>query len=169
MDFNKKKIMHIDMSTRFFQKGVSGVAFKIINSGQHKGIVLNVRLKNKIKEKLAVECNYPKLYAIFIYYLIYESLDLFDMLVICNDEKYFEVKEWLDVFFNKSDIYKNKEITSISYFRKITNNKNIRSYADKVANIYRNKGCKIGSRQQRGISLNLVKVDFNQIELLWRK
>jgi len=39
------RTMHIDVSRRFYQKGDSGMAFKIIPSKYHKGLALSNKLK----------------------------------------------------------------------------------------------------------------------------
>lgn len=45
------RTMHIDISRRFYQKGNSGVAFKIIPSNYHKGMALSNKLKNELKKR----------------------------------------------------------------------------------------------------------------------
>ncbi|MDA3836219.1 MAG: hypothetical protein PF542_01215 [Nanoarchaeota archaeon] len=158
-----KRVMHIDTSVRFFQRGATGIAFKIVGTGEHKGVVFMSKRKKELKLLFDLKNNYEKLYAICIYHLIKDSFDLFDTLVICNDEKYLKVRGWLDFFFEGNCDYGGKEIISISYLRKITGDKKIRSYADKVANIYRVKGVKSGVRRQRGVGLNMIDLDFNII------
>ncbi len=167
MDFNNKKVMHIDTSMRFNQKGSTGIAFKIIETNEHAGIILDRNLKRKLKKMISSPKDYPKLYAIYIYYLIKDSLDKFDCLIICNDEKYSKVKKWLDIFFCKNKRYLEKEITSISKLRKITGNSKLRSYADNIANIYRKKGVRAITRRQKGIKLNIIKVNYEMIYSKW--
>ena len=156
------RTMHIDMSTRFNQKGDSGVAFKIIPSNNHKGMVLSDKLKKELKKDFKI--NYAQLYSICIYYLIQDELDSFDNLVICNDEDYTEVKKYLDVFFSKNKEYDSKLITSLSKLRKISGNSKIRSYAEHIANIYRKKALKPLRRQQKGIILKTVKINYQKIK-----
>jgi len=44
------RTMHIDVSRRFYQKGDSGMAFKIIPSKYHKGLALSNKLKNELRK-----------------------------------------------------------------------------------------------------------------------
>lgn len=158
------KTMHIDISRRFYQEGDSGMAFKIIPSGEHRGIVLSNKLKRELEENLHVEKDYAMLCAICIYFLIRDKLNYFDNLVICNDENYFDVKKYLDLFFGKNEEYSSKFITSLSKLRKITGDFKIRSYADNIANIYRRKGLKPLRRKQKGVELNIVNLDYKTIK-----
>ena len=96
-------------------------------------------------------------------------MDEFDLLIICNDEKFFDVKRDLDKIFESNFEYSKKAITSISEYRKITGNPNIRSHTDNIANIYRKKGVKNGTRQQRGIELNIISVGYNSISKIWKE
>ena len=156
--------MHIDISKRFNQKGDSGIAFKIIPSKKHKGIVISNKLKKELIRGFKLDEDYAKLYAICIYYLIHDELDSFDNLVICNDEPYFKVKEYLDILFNNNKIYSSKFITSLSKLREISGDHKIRSYADNIANIYRKKALKPNRRQQKGVKLNLVEINYKKIK-----
>jgi hypothetical protein len=73
----ERKTMHIDMSRRFYQKGDSAVAFKIIPGNMHKGMVISAKLKRELKKNLNISKDYPALYAICIYYLIKDELNRF--------------------------------------------------------------------------------------------
>lgn len=154
------RTMHIDISRRFYQIGNTGVAFKIIPSNKHKGLALSNKLKRELKRDFNIQEDYARLSAICIFYLIKDSLNLFDNLVICNDEHYLYVKEYLDLFFEGSDEYFSKNITSISKLREITGDKKIRSYADNIANIYRRKALKPLRRRQKGIRLDVVDINY---------
>ncbi len=90
-----RRTMHIDVGRRFYQKGDSGVAFKIIPLNKHKGMALSNKLKKEIKRDFHIDYFYARLYTICIYYLIEDELDSFDNLVICNDENYIYVKRTL--------------------------------------------------------------------------
>jgi hypothetical protein len=158
------RTMHIDISRRFYQKGDSGIAFKVIPSKEHKGIAISNKLKNELKRDFCIEKDYAKLSAICIYYLIVDDLDSFDNLVICNDEEYCVVKENLDFLFKSNKGYSSKFITSLSKLRDITGDPKIRSYADKVANIYRRKVLKPLRRRQKGVNLNIVEINYQKIK-----
>jgi hypothetical protein len=161
------RTMHIDVSRRFYQEGDSAIAFKITPSQKHKGIIISNKLKKELRRDLKTDENYPKLCAIYIYYLIKEDFDLFDNLIICDDEIYAEVKKYLDSLFEKNKIYINKFITSLHKFREMLGNPKIRSYADNIANIYRKKAPKPPRRQQKGIPLNLVEVNYQKVKEKW--
>ena len=161
------RTMHVDISRRLYQKGDSAVAFKIIPSKKHKGIVISNKLKKELKRDLKINENYPKLCAIYIYYLINKDLDLFDNLVICDDEIYSEVKKYLDLLFEKNKICSKKFITSLHKFREILGDQKIRSYADNMANIYRRKASKPLRRQQKGIPLNIIEVNYQKVKEKW--
>lgn len=159
--------MHIDTSRRFYQKGTTAIAYKIISSQQHKGIVISEKLKRELDRDLGAKDDYAKQYAICIYYLIKDNLNEFDVLVICNDEDFLYVKLYLDLLLIKNTPYGSKTITSISELRKITGNKKLRSYANNIANIYRRKGFKKIHRRQKWISLNLIKLTYKEIHSKW--
>lgn len=154
--------MHIDISRRFYQKGNSGVAFKIIPSNYHKGMALSNKLKNELKKDFDID--YAQFYSICIYYLIYDELNSFDNLIICNDENYLYVKKYLDILFSKNKQYFSKLITSLHKLREISGDSKIRSYADNIANIYRKKALKPLRRRQKGIPLNIVKINYQKIK-----
>jgi len=156
------RTMHIDVSRRFYQKGDSGMAFKIIPSNSHKGLALSNKLKNELKKDFNID--YVKLHSICIYYLICDELDSFDNLVICNDEDYTYVKKYLDFLFSKNKKYSSKFITSLSKLREISGDPKIKSYADNIANTYRRKTLKPLRRRQKGISLNIVKINYQKVK-----
>ncbi len=162
------RTMHIDISGRFYQKSHSGIAFKIIPSQEHRGLIISKKLKKLLNKNLDLNNSYSKLYAICIYYLIWDKLDHFDNLVICNDESYSEVKRYLDLLFKDNQNYFCKFIISLSQLRKISGDSKIRSYADHIANIYRRKALKSLRRRQRGILLNLVELNYQMISEKWR-
>ena len=168
-DLNNKRVMHIDTSKRFKQKGNTGIAFKIVETNFHRGLGLSNKLKRELDRDLNCQEDYAMLYAICIFYLIQNNLDDFDLLIICNDESYVYVKEYLDILFKDNKYYSKKEITSLSKFRKLTGNKNLRSYADNIANTYRRKIFLNKQRRQRGIPLNIVKINYKMIVEKWKE
>ena len=48
--------------------------------------------------------------------------------------------------------------------REISGDSKIRSYADNIANIYRKKALKPLRRRQKGIPLNIVKINYQKIK-----
>lgn len=155
------------MSKRFYQRGDSGVAYKIIPSQRHRGLAITNKLKKELKRDLHIEEDYARLYAICIYYLIRDKLDSFDNLVTCNDENYLYVKEYLDLLFLENKKYPSKYITSLSRLRKLAGDAKIRSYADNTANIYRRKALKPLRRIQKGVKLSIVKINYQKIKEKW--
>jgi hypothetical protein len=165
VDYTDGKTMHIDTSRRFKQRGHSSVAFKIVSSGKHSGIILSNRLKRELDKNFSMQENYPLLYAICIYYLIKDKLELFDNLVICNDEDFRSVKKYLDLFFGDNVSYGSKNIVCIGDLRALLGDAKVKSYADNIANIYRKKALKPLRRQQKGIVLNICEINYKKIEL----
>lgn len=161
------RTMHIDMSRRFYQDGNSAIAFKTIPANEHKGIIILNKLKKELRRDLKVEENYPKLYAIYAYFLIKDDLNTFDNLVICDDESYSQVKRYLDLLFHGDQFYSKKFVTSLHKFREILGDSKIRSYADNISNVYRKKASKPLRRQQKGVGLNLVEVNYQRIKEKW--
>ena len=161
------RIMHVDISRRFYQEGNSAIAFRIIPSKKHKGIIILNKLKKELKRNLKVYENYSKLHAIYIYYLIKDDLDSLDRLILCDDEDYLEVKKYLDLLFKENKIYSSKFITSLHKFREILGDSKIRSYADNIANIYRRKAPKPLRRQQKGVPLTLIEVNYQKVKEKW--
>ena len=158
------RTMHIDVSRRFYQEGDSGIAFKIIPSQKHKGMVLSNKLKKELIRDFELDKNYAQLHAVCIYHLIRDELDSFDNLVICNDESYFDVKRYLDILFLDNEKYLSKFITSLSKLREITGDAKIRSYADGIANVYRRKALKPIRRRQKGVLLDIVQINYKMIK-----
>jgi len=158
------RTMHIDTSRRFKQIGDSSVAFKIVNSKIHRGLVLSNKLKRELDRDFGIDKNYPLLYAICIHRLIHDRLDMFDTLVACNDEDYSKMKKYLDYFFKGNKEYPNKKIMCIGDLRKISGYSKIRSYADGIANIYRRKALKPIHRRQRGIELDICEINYSIIK-----
>jgi len=164
MNLKNKKIMHIDTSGKLYEKRDTGITFKIVDSGWHKGLVLSKKLKRDLRRNLNIENNYPNVYAICIYYLIKDNLQDFDVLVICGDEHINKVKDSLDYLFRASLEYRNKTIMGIGELRDITGNKKLKSFADGIANIYRRKALKPLYRQQRGVKLNIAPINYSKIK-----
>ncbi len=163
------RTMHIDTSRRFYQIGDSAIAFKVIPTQEHKGMILSNNLKKELKRDLHCEEDYERMYAICIYYLIKDNLDLFENLVICNDEKYVSVKSYLDLLFRDNSDYLKKNITCLNELRRISGDLKLKSYADNIANIYRKKGLKSEFRKQRGVRLEIVEINYRKVKDKWEE
>lgn len=168
-DINKKRVMHVDISRRFKQKGDTGIAFKMIKTNEHKGMGLNNKLKRELDRDLSANEDYARLSAICVFCLIKDCLNEFDVLIICNDEPFIYVKEYLDILFRENDIYLKKEISSLAKLREIMGDNKLRSYAHNIANTYRRKVFLSIQRQQRGIPLNIVKINYKCIVKKWEE
>lgn len=157
-DIDGLRFMHIDTSCRLNQRKDTAIAYRIIGSELHKGVGLKLRLKKDLERSLNADYDYARIYAISIYYLIKDSLDDFDVLIICNDENIKYVKSYLDILFSGMDSYFKKSVLSITELRNITGNKKIRSYADNTARSYRKRVLKLPKRQKTGLCLNPIKI-----------
>lgn len=166
-DLNKKRVMHIDTSCKLYERKDTGIAYKMIKTNEHKGMGIDLRLKKEIERDFDAQYDYPRLYAICIYFLIKEDLDKFDILVICSDEHIGYVREYLRLLFSEESRYSKKEVISIFELREITGNHKLRSYANNVANSYRRRVLKSKSRQQAGIPLNPVLINYRLISEKW--
>lgn len=166
---NNKRVMHIDTSQKLHERRDTGIAYKIIKTKEHKGLGLSLRLKKEIEKQLDADYDYARIYAICIYFLIKDDLDLFDELIICGDEDFTSVKEYLSLLFLESNKYRYKSIKSIFQLRMETGNKNIRSYADDMAYSYMRRALKSIVRRQKGISLNVVRVNYKMISDKWEE
>ncbi|MDO8741306.1 MAG: hypothetical protein Q7J54_07090 [Candidatus Woesearchaeota archaeon] len=168
-EINDKRIMHIDTSSKLYERKKTGIAYKIIGSNLHKGAGLSLKLKKELERDLGVGKDYGKLYALYIYCLIKDDLDLFDVLVICGDEDFTRVKKYLNLLFQKNDVYSRKEIISLYELRELTGKKKLKSYADNIANSYRKRALRSATRQQEGIPLNPIKITYKMICEKWKE
>ncbi len=168
-NFQRDGVMHIDTSVKLHKQKDTGIAYKIIESNKHKGLAIQRKLKKELKRDLNVQEDYARLYAISIFLLIKDDLELFDTLVICGDECIVYVKEYLALLFDENSDFFNKKVMSISELRKITGNEKLRSYADGLAKSYRKRALRCLARQQEGIELNPVRIDYKLIVSLWKK
>lgn len=161
--------MHIDTSSKMYEKGDTGVAYKIIKTNTHKGLGLSSKLKKELRRDLDAEYDYARLYAICIYYLIKNDLHLFDTLIICNDEDFIPVRDYLDLLFSEDREFSKKEIISLSRVRKITGKEGLKSYAHNIANSYRRRVLKSVQRKQKGITLNQIFINYGLITEKWEE
>ena len=123
-----KRVMHIDTSCKLYENRDTGIAYRIIGTNNHRGLGLSIDLKRQLDRDFKANKDYARLYAICIYYLIHEDLNLFDVLVICGDENFNSVKRDLGLLFLESSDYFKKKIISIYELREITGKKKLKSY-----------------------------------------
>jgi len=164
-----KRVMHIDTSSKLYENKDTGIAYRIVKSDAHKGLALSRRLKKELKRDLDADQDYPRIYAICIYYLIKDDLNLFDTLVICGDENYSYVRQYLDMLFEDSEAYMLKKILSVCELRDLTGDKKLKSYANNIANSYRKRALKPIYRQQKGTPLNKIRIGYKEIREKWLK
>ena len=91
-----KEDHHIDMSGRFYEKGVTGISCVSSDTKNHNGCSLKGRTKRYLEKNLftsSIHEEYAKLYAICIYFLIKNKLENMNTLIICNDENFIYVKK----------------------------------------------------------------------------
>ena len=69
-EFDRDGVMHIDTSSKLYERKNTGIAYKIIKSNKHKGLGLSLRLKKELEKDLNANKDYARIYAICIYYLI---------------------------------------------------------------------------------------------------
>jgi len=124
-------------------------------------------LKKELERDLGIWHDYARVYAICIYYLIKDDLNVFDTLIICGDEDFNSVKYYLLLLFSDNDFYQKKKILSVYKLREITGNKKLKSYADNIANSYRKRVLKNIQKQQTGIPLNPIKINYRMIYDKW--
>ena len=163
-EFNDKRVMHIDTSCKLYERKDTGIAYKIINSNAHKGVALSIKLKKELERDFKINEDYAKLYAICIYCLIKDDLNLFDVLVICGDEDFTATKLYLDLLLTHNLEYKHKRIISVYELRKITGKNKLKSYADNLSRSYRKRALKSRKRQQIGTLLNPIRINYRIIK-----
>jgi hypothetical protein len=158
---------HIDMSGRIYKKITIGIACVGVSTKEHNGCVLKGNLIKLIEKNLClgeVKEEHAKLYAVCIYLLIRDKLDRIESLVICNDEDFIYVKEYLLLLIGEVPTFK---IISISDLRKITGRK-LKSFADNFAKCYRKRALN-RNKWDDGKHLTVVDIDYSKINELWEK
>ncbi|MBU1203715.1 MAG: hypothetical protein KKG60_01460 [Nanoarchaeota archaeon] len=156
---------HIDLSHKLWAKKTTGIACVNSMTKEHNGCVLTRQFKESIKKDFFKDFpkrNYARLYALCIYYLIRDKEKKIRRLIICNDEHFDFVKEYLVSFLNKKPSF---DIISINEFR-ISLGRNIKSPADNSARSYRKRGSK-RSRWSNGKKLNVIKITYKMIKEKW--
>ncbi len=159
---------HIDLSGRFYEKGATGVACVNTKKSRHYGLAIKGRDKNTIKKKLFssdFKEEYARLYAICIYFLIKNNLSEIRDLVICNDECFLYVKEYL-LLLLRGIPHKIKIISITELKEKL--GRNVKSLADNFAKHYRKRALK-PNRWNNGKKLNVCKITTNMITEKWEE
>ena len=160
------KIYHIDMSGRFYEKKTCGIACVNSLKTNHNGCALTHKLKRYIEKNLCIgeiKEDKARLYAICIYFLIKDKLEDIDTLIICNDESFIYVKEYLH--FLLEDPSNKIKIKSITEFQKKLGKK-VKSIADNFANAYRKRALK-PTKRNIGIKLKVVEINYNIVKDKW--
>ena len=163
-----KEDFHVDLSIRLYEKGNTGIACVSSKNKKHTGCVLTYRLKQYIKNSLFVgniSEEKAKLYAICIYYLVEDYLEDINTLIICNDEDFTYVKEYLIYLINLNKL--NFEIINITEFQKRLGRR-VKSLADNYAKIYRKRGLQ-RNKWHIGKNLNLVELNYEMIKEKWEE
>lgn len=162
-------IIHVDMSGKFYNRENVGIAWTDEKKQKHKGLFLSGKQVTRIVENKNADDDFPRLYAICIYLIVKEDIDGIRELILCTDETFLEVKEYLSSLFKKEG-KSNKSIRSIGQYReeqkKGGRGGKIISCADGFANSYRKRGSK-ECRWDKGRKLNLVKASYEEIIRLW--
>ena len=154
---------HIDLSVRLYEEGSTGIACVSASKKDHCGCVLTSRVKRYIEKNLFIgkeRQEYAKLYAICISYIIKDKMSKVRRLIICNDEEFLYVKEYLLALANPSF-----EVINISEFQNSLGRR-VKSLADNMAESYRKRGLK---PWRKGKSLNTINISYAMIKEAWEK
>jgi hypothetical protein len=160
-----KEDFHIDMSGRIYKKVTIGIACLGTRSKKHNGCALRSNLIKLIEKTLCVgdiSEEHAKIYAICIYLLIKDRINDIETLIICNDEEFTYVKEYLLILLGETATFK---IISISDLRKMVG-RNIKSLADNFAKCYRKRGLN-QNKWDNGKHLDVIEVNFEIIKGYW--
>lgn len=166
--FMTKEDFHIDMSNKIYKMKTIGIACIGAVSKKHNGCALKGNLIKFIQKNLCVgdiKEEYAKVYAICIYHLIKDKIGDIDALIVCNDEEFTYVKEYLLILLGiDSSRFK---IISITDFRKALGRK-ISSPADNFAKSYRKRALK-PTKWKNGKQLDVVEITYDMIKKQWEK
>jgi len=155
------------MSGKIFEGLTIGIACVGAKSKTHNGCALRGNLIKFIQKHLCIGDiaeEYARLYAICIYLLIKDKLNEIESLIICNDEEFIYVKEYLIILLGGIP---NFEIINITEFRK-TFGRKLKSLADNFAKAYRKRALN-KNKWEKGKALTVVNVDYKTIEEYWKK
>lgn len=157
---------HVDLSNSLYRKGTTGISCINSKTKEHNGCALPNRMKRQIKSNLCIGTireSYAKFYSICIYFLIRNRLEKIKTLIICNDEEFSYVREYLYYLLNDS-LYR-IHIINITEFQKQLGRK-VKSLADNSATAYRKRALK-KTKWDIGIKLNVVDVTYEMIKNKW--
>ncbi|HVA82892.1 MAG TPA: hypothetical protein VNF06_01885 [Candidatus Aquilonibacter sp.] len=160
---------HVDMSEKLYKGRNVGIACMGVSSKAHFGCALKGNLIKLIRDRLGkgnIQTEQAKLYAICIYLLIKDHLPEIKRLIICNDEAFNYVKEYLSLLLG-DEYPKGFEIINISEFGKALGRR-IRSPADNYSKHYRKRALN-KSKWEEGIRLNVAEVNYRIIEHEWKR
>jgi len=158
---------HIDMSGRIWEKKTIGIACVSAQTKIHNGCALRGNLIKLIEKMLCtghIREEYAKLYAICIFLLIKNKIQDINSLIICNDEDFNYVREYLLFLLESPNPPKIENITD---FKKKLG-RNIKSLADNFAINYRKRALN-RNKWDIGRKLNVVEVDYASIKECWEK
>ncbi len=161
-----KEDFHIDMSGRIYEKGPIGIACVGSKTKNHNGCALRGKMRRHIEKNLCVGsiCEEDaKLYAICIYFLIRNKLENIDTLIICNDENFVYVREYLHILLNDNLFL--PKIINITEFQKKLGRK-VKSFADNYSKAYRKRGLR-RHKWHIGIKLEVVEITYEMIKNKW--
>lgn len=159
-----KDSFHVDMSGRIYEGKTIGIALVGTETKVNYGCAIKGKMIKLIKKQLFKNNIYKdaaKLYAICIFLLVKEIKDKINLLIICNDEDFSIVKKILTYLLNDCSF----EIINIVEFRRRLG-RNIGSFADNYANIYRRKALKL-NRHYKGREINVVEVNYKLVKQYW--
>lgn len=165
-----KEDYHIDLSNQFHSKKITGIASVGAITKSNNGCGLNRNLKNNIRNKLYnqnIHHESAKLYAICIYYLIKENTENIKRLIICNDEDFKIVKNFLLRLIKEGFKKIEFEIINITEYRKILGRK-VNSLADNYARSYAKRALK-RTRWNKGKKINVIKITYEMIDKMWKQ
>ena len=135
-------IVHVDMSKKFYQKTTVGIAWTDSKRNVHKGMALSGGIIKQLIKDFSADHDFPRLYAICIYLITREIVNDFTKIIICNDEPFEYVKEYLRLLYDKDSIRNDMKIISLTEYRYELGEKKIKSLADGLANSYRKRALK---------------------------
>lgn len=157
---------HVDLSLRLYERGTTGIACINSKTKIHNGCALPDRLKRQIEKNFSEDLrdSYAKLYSICIYFLILKKLGEIDTLVVCNDEEFLYVKEYLGFLLEDSSPKIN--IISITEYRNQLGGRKIKSLADNASKCYRKRALH-PNKWAIGVPLDVVEINYEMIKNKW--
>lgn len=158
---------HIDMSGRIYTQRTIGIACVSTQHKKHNGCVLKGNLIKLIQKNLclgSIKEEHAKIYAICIYLLIKDKLSEISKLIVCNDEEFCYVKEYLLLLLETKPVF---EIQSITTLKRVLG-RNIQSLADNYAKCYRKRGLN-KNKWNKGKELDVVEINYGIISKYWKK